>query len=518
MAKVDLDAIIQREDFEITGEGYNSGATIAAISLRDLEGDTFLFSNLRKPDFQRETNEWDAAKIIEFLKSFLCGDLIPAIILWQSPSPSIFVIDGSHRISALKAWVDDDYGDGVNSKKFYNGRIPEEQIKIADTARKKINKEIGKYSDFKLSMTNPDKVDPRIVESAKRLGVTAIPLQWVVGDATKAEKSFFKINQQPSPINPTELTILKSRKKPNCIAARAIVRSGSGHKYWSAFPLDVQNEIEVLAKEINSILFSPSLNNPVKTLDVPVGGKLYSSQALSLILDFINLVNDTSIDFSESLEDDEIGDSTLRFLKKARKIAWRINGQHASSLGMHPIIYFYSREGRHKQASFAAVVSFVMSLEKLSKLDEFIKVRPAFEEFLQKYDYLIQQLFRVHRSATKATPHIKDFYLSVIGELMKGVEVDRAIENLLKTAKYNKILTLQTETSDISSSNFSTERKSAIFIRDAIESAIKCKICGGYLHLNSITFDHIERKEDGGKGAIDNGQVAHPYCNSTFKN
>jgi len=47
----------------------------------------------------------------------------------------------------------------------------------------------------------------------------------------KAEKSFFKINQQQANINPTEILLLKSRKEPNCIGARAIIRSGTGHKY-----------------------------------------------------------------------------------------------------------------------------------------------------------------------------------------------------------------------------------------------------------------------------------------------
>jgi hypothetical protein len=33
--------------------------------------------------------------------------LIPAIILWRSTGGYLFVIDGSHRLSALSAWVND---------------------------------------------------------------------------------------------------------------------------------------------------------------------------------------------------------------------------------------------------------------------------------------------------------------------------------------------------------------------------------------------------------------------------
>ena len=211
MAKINLDALFQREDFEISGQTSARGKK-ASISEVDLVPGAFFYSSLRKPDFQRETNEWDAKKIADFLESFLDGDLIPAIILWQSPSPNIFIIDGSHRLSALKAWIDDDYGDSKASKLFYGGVIPEDQISVADRARKIIRKRVGSYADFKLALTNPEKVDSKVVDRAKRLGALAIPLQWVEGDANKAENSFFKINQQASPINPTELIFLKSRK------------------------------------------------------------------------------------------------------------------------------------------------------------------------------------------------------------------------------------------------------------------------------------------------------------------
>lgn len=44
---------------------------------------------------------------------------------------NIFVIDGSHRVSSLVAWVNDDYGDGEISKTFFKDEIPNEQKRIA---------------------------------------------------------------------------------------------------------------------------------------------------------------------------------------------------------------------------------------------------------------------------------------------------------------------------------------------------------------------------------------------------
>jgi hypothetical protein len=224
MSKVNLDALVPREDFEVE-DVISSGKKKETISIEDIKVDSFFFSNLRKPDFQRETNEWESEKVAELIRSFVSGDLIPAIILWRSSGGYLFVIDGSHRMSALAAWVNNDYGDGTASKLFYDGIVPPEQMEVADATRKLVEKIVGSYSDFRLALTNPDKVRPDIAQNAKNLAALAIQLQWVEGDAAKAENSFFKINQQAAPIDTTELKLLKERRKPESIAARAIIRS-----------------------------------------------------------------------------------------------------------------------------------------------------------------------------------------------------------------------------------------------------------------------------------------------------
>jgi len=516
MAKVNLDAIIPREDFEVE-ENATPGKKKETLSIEDIKSDSFFFSNVRKPDFQRETNEWDSKKIADFIESFLDGDLIPAIILWRSTGGYLFVIDGSHRLSSLAAWINDDYGDGPISKQFYDGIIPDEQIEIAEETRKIIRKRIGSYLDYKLALSNPEKVSPEILRKAKNLAALAIQLQWVDGGANKAENSFFKINQQAAPIDKTELVLLEARRKPNCIAARAIIRSGKGHKYWSNFSKDNQTTIQELAKEINSVLFTPKLETPIKTLDIPVGGKNYSAHTLPLILEFINIVNNIPTDFKESLEDDLTGDVTVKILKQTRRIAWRINSNHPSSLGLHPIVYFYSQDGRHKVASFYATLAFVKELEEKKKLSEFSSVRPQFEDILLQNDTLIQQINRKYRSAIASYSQIKDFYISIIELLQKGVDENEVISQLIKTSKFN-YLTLTVEQNEITTNKFSTERKSAVYIKEALSNAPKCKLCGGYIHRNSISIDHIDRKQDGGLGTIENGQITHPYCNTTLKN
>lgn len=46
----------------------------------------------------------------------------------------------------------------------------------------------------------------------------------------------------------------------------------------------------------------------------------------------------------------------------------------------------------------------------------------------------------------------------------------------------------------------------------------RCCICSAAIHFNSISIDHIVRKQDGGLGTVDNAQLSHPFCNTGVKN
>ncbi|MCK4798593.1 MAG: HNH endonuclease [Spirochaetes bacterium] len=519
MTKINLDALIPREDFEVKDNNkVNITRTTDTLRHEDLKHDAFFFAAIRKPDFQRETNEWDEYKIIGLLESYLDGDLIPAVILWKNPSNYTFVIDGAHRLSAIAAWMNDDYGDGEISKKFFDSVIPEDQIESAERIRQQIRKRIGSFKDFKLAITNPDKVSQTIIERIKNLATLALQVQWVDGDSAKAEASFFKINQHAARINDTEMKLLKSRKNANCIAARAIIRAGTGHKYWAKFEEQKQESIERLSKEINDILFIPNLKNPIKTLDLPLAGKLLSAGSLQLILNLVNISNNIDKDSETTINKDVDGDETLKNLHNCLKICRKINSNHPSSLGLHPIVYFYSKDGRHKPASFYGVIGLLIDFEnKPNLLKDFIKVRGEFEDIILKYDYLVQQIGRKYRQADKAVIHIKSFYLKIIELLKQDKEIETVIDEIIKSEKFN-YLTKETFEDNEYGTDFSRGTKSKTFIKEAITNALKCKICGGYIHKNSISIDHIQRKEDGGTGSPDNAQLTHPYCNTSYKN
>ena len=115
-----MDAMIAREDLRETVGSSPETRRISEIRVEDLEFGRPLFGLLRKPDFQRVTANWSSEKVSDFIRSFLNEEFVPSLIMWESKlNGKLFVIDGAHRLSALMAWVNDDYGNGILSKSFF---------------------------------------------------------------------------------------------------------------------------------------------------------------------------------------------------------------------------------------------------------------------------------------------------------------------------------------------------------------------------------------------------------------
>lgn len=106
---------------------------------------------------------------------------------------------------------------------------------LAERTRRLVSEKVGSWQHFQAKVEN-DSLDVAERKRVNAIISRGLPIQWVKGDADKAESSFFKINTKGTPLDSVEELLLKSRRRPISIAARAVIRSGKGHKYWSAFP------------------------------------------------------------------------------------------------------------------------------------------------------------------------------------------------------------------------------------------------------------------------------------------
>ena len=513
MPNVNLDALISREDFEVVESSSRASSFNQNVSVKDLERGEFFYAGLRKPDFQRETSDWTDDQLCEFIQSFIDGDLIPAVILWNS-GPYNFVIDGAHRLGALISWINDDYGDGILSQKFFNNDIDEEQKDIASKTREKIKNTVKAYSEYKNAISDSSNCDRKILEKALSLGRTSIQLQWVTGGAEKAELSFFKINQKASKINETEIELLKSRRKAFAITSRAIIRAGTGHQYWSNFDPKIMDEIVSLAKEIHSLIFLPKTPGTIRTLDLPLIKKHNSPQTNSFIFDLVKKCNGVPANTTK-IADDEDGVLTVQYLKKVRKFLNRINSSHPSSLGMHPLVYFYNKRGNHIYSAILAWIEVIKNVEKSPQsLNSFTIIRNDLEKFLIKYKHFISGINAKYGSGTKSYKHISKIYILIINQLQRQESEKTIVDAILNDygflSEFDEI--------NVTSTRFSMDVKSQIYIQETLPKSSTCSHCRGLIHQNSISFDHIIRKQDGGTGNPNNGALMHPYCNTSVKN
>lgn len=225
---VNLDALIQREDLEIVPEEgtrtRNTREEHSTIRLDELVKGSRFYKVLRKPDFQRETSNWTPEAIVELVKNQVDDELIPAIILWNSPNNEVFVIDGAHRLSALIAWVNDDYGDREISRAFFGAEIPRTQENIADETRKFMEKAVRSFKFLSSLADTPSAGTDDERRRGNALALTKIKTQWVTGDATKAEDSFVRINQGGAVIDAIEKEIIAARTKPEGLAPVLVAR------------------------------------------------------------------------------------------------------------------------------------------------------------------------------------------------------------------------------------------------------------------------------------------------------
>jgi Protein of unknown function DUF262 len=358
---VNLDAMIPHEDFAIESENKGgAGSGNERIDLASLSNN-FFSSRLRKPDFQRETARWTPSKVADLIRSFLDGDLIPAVIFWEQGS-FVFVIDGAHRLSALLAWIYDDYGDQKRSLELFDGRIPDDQRRIAEKTRALVKTQIGAYAEYEAAAKNPVNISIQIGKRAAGLPTKYLTAQWArAEDAKAAQASFVKINQSATPIDPTELRIINARESANAMAARAITRAGTGYKYWADFSGTTRQKIQQLGREIYTALYNPPMQEgPISTLDLPLAGKGYN--VLPFVFDLVNQINHENISDStnkknvnEELPIDDDGSKTVEFLTKVKKLLDRITGDNPAAMGFHPVVYFYNRSAGFQPTALLAV-------------------------------------------------------------------------------------------------------------------------------------------------------------------
>jgi hypothetical protein len=205
-------------------------------------------------------------------------------------------------------------------------------------------------------------------------------------------------------------------------------------------------------------------------------------------------------------------------LKEVRRIVERITGDIPRSLGLHPVVYFYTRSGTFQPTVFIAVSGFIEDLQNRGKLIEFTKHRREFEEFLIVHKEATTLLIKQLGSGTRHIPRLREYYGLILSGLIAGKDRDQIESDLSSSASFaflTKIPAFNLPPNPAQGDRaFKRGTKTAAFFATALPNGARCNLCGALVHKNSIQFDHDIPKRDGGSAALENAKVTHPYCNS----
>jgi hypothetical protein len=516
---VNLDALIGREDFESFESEGQAARLGKELYLNALTPDNTL-AVLRKPDFQRETSGWSPEIVAAFIKSVADGDVIPALIMWRSPkSGRTFIIDGAHRLSALVAWINDDYGDREISRDFYGDSISEQQIAIAKKTRALIKDTVGTYGDL-LSYAKKPENAPSPVAKMRGTNILTNPLsvQPIEGDAQAAEESYKRINSTAVPISDDELALIDSRKLPSGIAARALMRAGTGYEYWSHLEEPYKSQIRETASLIYDQLIKPITEYPIRALDLPTSKRGYSANSLKSILDLVNIINaPRNKGKAKKQQADSTGKETLQQLEQIRRATERVFGRlNPGSLAMHPALYCYDVRGKFISKAFIGAIEFVRDLEHRDQFFDFTKHRAKFEQFLIDRPHLMTQIGKTQGSGgRRGVSAVVALYRSLFDALRRG-DSDNDIIASMKANDALSFLNWDAQPEIDAGEKFELSDKNAAVITLTLSKDI-CPECSGRLYIADRSNDHTVRKADGGKSILSNIGLVHPYCNTGYK-
>lgn len=373
--KVKLEGHILRAD--IVGSSVtNTDDSKSTISLRDLmmSDDNVFFETLRKPYFQRDTNEWSVERIERIISAFLNNMLIPSVILWNS-SEGVFIVDGAHRISALAAWVNDDYG------KTYD-------ILFHYRVKNYIDKKIGSYKS---------KIKGNDMKVKTLLGRKALKVDWISGTYDIVKESFININMQGKPITKQEIEMIQNDNTPVSLLSRAIISNIGGQ---------VSKLDDDRIPKIVSLMFNPDFD-PTHHLYSICGDK-NSGKLIERVFPIIKL-----IDADENL-------SIYSLIKRVYSIFEYISCE----LELSNKVYFYNSRNTIKIASLHGIIVFIRNLQDNDKIQEFLDVRGKFEDYLLENGHHLQNLVRNGRQVSKSIGQVSRYFSDLLEHLLND-EVDK---------------------------------------------------------------------------------------------
>lgn len=552
--KVHLDHLIPRESLRWVDPRKDQGqylpskrgpmTKLAFKDLADRQEMMSIFPILRKPDFQRETSAWSPDDCVKLLESIVKGLIIPSLIVWKSPDNNfLYILDGAHRVSVMRAWVIDDWGDKAVENYYERHEYYDEIREAAQVVRTAVKAQIGSYDDFLtagknfLSAAREGSARDRLSEKEYQRGLfytemiqeAGFHIQEVSGDYDVAEASFLRINRSGQPLDDWETTLIENRNSSFARAVMSVANGGTG-RYWPDNTQDasldsVSRRINQASSDLHKRIFVPPLKSPIYDVNVPfiAASKFFPKHAYLLEL-FPVVMKTEDVNFlfarDKGLGPEVVIQNGYELIERTTTVFDHLTGasNNPLSLSLVPLFYFYTTIGRYVRSSLYGFISWMMSGSDddiRTRKIIFSAHRGRFEEILFSQD-LAGAISRRAGSGMRGTAATVQFYQKLLELLIENLS---PLDDKQFHAKLVKVISELTtpskKDSDSSRRVFTSTQRTKINLREIFRSAIRCEICGGILDLRmGVQYDHIDPFANSRLTDADQGRPTHPFCNN----
>lgn len=555
--KVHLDHLIRRQSLRYTKpiksnypDFHSPQKSDTNIRFSDVQQEDGWFSRLVKPDFQRATSAWTPEGCANFLHSVVRRRIIPSIILWRNDETGlVYVLDGAHRLSVLRAWMTDDWGDKAGE--FYTrSENYKEILSSALEARETVNRKIGAFQEFSEAakelreITNEGEA-PRHKMQAKRFEMAqfyndivhssrTLHAQWEGGDYEAAEESFLAINRQGAPLDDLESNLIEYRKGSFSRITMSIANAGAPGHYWPeptsaddmpTTVIEIAKTFDRRCSALHDILFVPPFDSKILDINVPfmvAPGHFRKHQhlveALPLLSDGISISKESLISIlakdHKSAPEEIIlnAEKTIKTLEAKISHLGNINN-NPQSLSLAPLIYWYNKQGSYVRALFYGFCHWLLSgsdEEIKTKKIAFSAVRGELEATLTTYKNEFSDIQHRGGAGLKSITKIAETIQDLIQILIKSKDKDTAKKDI---ASFFGIPNSSDKRTN-KSRTFTTKSKAEINIREMLLASVKCQICDGIVDLKqAVQYDHISHYAKSSNSDPSNGRPTHPFCN-----
>lgn len=524
-----------------------------SIRFDDIRQEDGWFSKIVKPDFQRATCAWSPENCVTFLNSVIRRRIIPSIILWRSSETGLlYVLDGAHRLSVLRAWMHDDWGDKAGE--FY----PDDEnrpkiIAAAKLTRHAVNESIGAFKEFVdaynefISMTFEGGAPMLVMSTAKaemaRFYAEAIQssrtlhAQWEDGDYSAAEESFLAINRHGVRLDELESLLIEHRNGSMSRVIMSISNAGAPGHYWPELPpsdpmpamlRDKLASFNDRCKQLHQTLFVPPFDTRVTDVNVPflvAPGHFRKQQHL---IEFLPLLAEGGAVGAERVPEllgkDCRADACAVILNadvlislfenKLEHLGGPSNG--SLSLALVPLIYWYNRKGTFVRGLTYGWAHWLLSGTKMEVQDRkiaFSSIRGDLEQALILYKDEFSDIQHRAGAGFKSLPKLTTFIQQLVSVLIDArLQDEKAREEGL--AKLFGVKTSATAGRGGKSRSFTKAARTEINVRELLSSSLRCEICDGVIDLKQgVQYDHKHLYASGGASTSENGRPTHPFCN-----